>query len=181
MTSHYTWRSVTTLHNFGGALGQPLGHFLLGSHNLMVTALGSCVKWPLVYKMNQRQQGQSGTGPSGPESWFEWLDDEAQPSRLRAYNCLKGALSLTDRPWQQIYTHTTIASTGHTALPSLPLHLVLDDDSLWAGGNWLSSKGPVHTGPKSSVPSHSRSIRGILAVEGAWKLGLTTFTRIPKF
>jgi hypothetical protein len=24
------------------------GHFLLGSHNLMVTALGLCVKWPLV-------------------------------------------------------------------------------------------------------------------------------------
>ena len=23
------------------------GHFLLGSHNLMVTALDSCVKWPL--------------------------------------------------------------------------------------------------------------------------------------
>ena len=25
-----------------------IGHFLLGSHNHMVTALGSCVKWPLV-------------------------------------------------------------------------------------------------------------------------------------
>ena len=24
------------------------GHFHLGSHNFMVTALGSCVKWPLV-------------------------------------------------------------------------------------------------------------------------------------
>jgi hypothetical protein len=24
------------------------GHILLGSHNFMVTALGSCVKWPLV-------------------------------------------------------------------------------------------------------------------------------------
>ena len=24
-----------------------LGHFLLGSHNFVVTALGSCVKWPL--------------------------------------------------------------------------------------------------------------------------------------
>jgi hypothetical protein len=23
------------------------GHFLLGSHNFIVTALGSCVKWPL--------------------------------------------------------------------------------------------------------------------------------------
>ena len=24
-----------------------IGHFLLGSHNFMVTALGLCVKWPL--------------------------------------------------------------------------------------------------------------------------------------
>jgi hypothetical protein len=27
MASHYTWGSVTTLHNFGGALGQPLDTF----------------------------------------------------------------------------------------------------------------------------------------------------------
>ena len=27
------------------------GHFLLGSHNFMVTALGLCVKWPLVPAM----------------------------------------------------------------------------------------------------------------------------------
>ena len=25
------------------------GHFLLGSHNFIVTTLGSCVKWPLRY------------------------------------------------------------------------------------------------------------------------------------
>ena len=35
MTSHYTWGSVTTLHDFGGVLGRHFGHFLLGSHNLM--------------------------------------------------------------------------------------------------------------------------------------------------
>ena len=28
-------------------LGTAFGHLLLGSHNLMVTALGSCVKWSL--------------------------------------------------------------------------------------------------------------------------------------
>ena len=38
---------MTTLRDFGSVLGQPLGHFLLGSHNFMVTALVSCVKWPL--------------------------------------------------------------------------------------------------------------------------------------
>ena len=46
MTSHYTWGSVTILHEFGGVLGRPLDTFLLGSHNFMVTALGSCVRWP---------------------------------------------------------------------------------------------------------------------------------------
>jgi hypothetical protein len=40
---------MTTLHDFGSVLGRPLGHFLLGFHNFMVTALGSCVKWPLHY------------------------------------------------------------------------------------------------------------------------------------
>ena len=45
MTSHYTWGSVTTLQDFGGELGRPFGHLLLGSHKATVTALGSCVKW----------------------------------------------------------------------------------------------------------------------------------------
>ena len=31
------------IHDFGGVLGQPLDHVLLGCHNFMVTALGSCV------------------------------------------------------------------------------------------------------------------------------------------
>ena len=31
------------------------GRFLLGSHNLMVTALGLCVKWPLVPETITRQ------------------------------------------------------------------------------------------------------------------------------
>ena len=39
---------MTTLHDFGGGIGTAFEHFLLGSHNFMVTALGSCVKWPLV-------------------------------------------------------------------------------------------------------------------------------------
>ena len=40
MTSHYTRISVTTLHDVGGTA---FGHFLLGSHNLVVTSLASCV------------------------------------------------------------------------------------------------------------------------------------------
>jgi hypothetical protein len=46
MASHYTRGSVTTLHGFLKCLGTAFGHFCLGSHNFMVTALGSCVKWP---------------------------------------------------------------------------------------------------------------------------------------
>jgi hypothetical protein len=47
ITPHSTQESMTTLHDVGGVLGRPLGTFLLDSHNLMVTALGSCVRWPL--------------------------------------------------------------------------------------------------------------------------------------
>ena len=46
---HYTWGSVTTLHEIGVVLRRPsFAHFLSGSHNFMVTALGSCMKRPLV-------------------------------------------------------------------------------------------------------------------------------------
>ena len=39
---------MTTLHDVGGVLGRmAFRHFLVGSHKLMVTALGSCVKGPL--------------------------------------------------------------------------------------------------------------------------------------
>ena len=34
------------IHDFGGVLGWPLDTFFLDSHKVMVTALGSCVKWP---------------------------------------------------------------------------------------------------------------------------------------
>ena len=36
---HTTW--------FWRCLGMAIGHFVLGSHNFIVTALGSCVKWPI--------------------------------------------------------------------------------------------------------------------------------------
>ena len=49
MTSHYTWGSVTHTTWFWRCLGTTFGHFLLGYHNFMVTARGSCVKWPLLY------------------------------------------------------------------------------------------------------------------------------------
>ena len=39
---------MTALHDFEDVLGQPLDTFLLSSHNIMATALGSCVKWPLI-------------------------------------------------------------------------------------------------------------------------------------
>jgi cytochrome c oxidase subunit IV len=39
---------MTTPHDFGGCVGTAFGHFLFDPHNFMVTALGSCLKWPLV-------------------------------------------------------------------------------------------------------------------------------------
>ena len=46
MTSHYIWGLVTTLQDLRGVLGRPFEHILLGSHNFMVMALCSYVKWP---------------------------------------------------------------------------------------------------------------------------------------
>ena len=59
MTLHYTWGFVTTLHDFGGVLGWPLITFLLGSHNFVVTALGSCVKWLLVLERTKLSQSKT--------------------------------------------------------------------------------------------------------------------------
>jgi hypothetical protein len=39
---------MSTLHDFGGVLGRPLDAFFWALTNLMVAALGSCVKWPLM-------------------------------------------------------------------------------------------------------------------------------------
>ena len=46
MPSHYTWGSMSILHDFERCLGTTFGHFLLGSQNFMIIALGSFVKWP---------------------------------------------------------------------------------------------------------------------------------------
>ena len=47
-TLHLRVRVHTTL--FWRCVGMAFGHFLFGSHNFMVTALGSCVKWSIVSK-----------------------------------------------------------------------------------------------------------------------------------
>ena len=49
MTSHYTRGSVTTRHDFLGVLGRPLSTLILSLTIFMVTAFGSCVKWPINY------------------------------------------------------------------------------------------------------------------------------------
>ena len=46
LTSHYTWGSVTTLHDFVGVLGWPLDTLFWALTIFMVTALGSCMMWP---------------------------------------------------------------------------------------------------------------------------------------
>jgi len=60
MASHYTWESVTTIHDLKGVLGRPLDTFLLGSHNFMVTALESCVKWPLMQLLCHQNRSLDG-------------------------------------------------------------------------------------------------------------------------
>jgi hypothetical protein len=50
MTLHYTWGSVTILHDFGGVLGRALDTFFLGSRNFMVIALSLCVSGPYSHR-----------------------------------------------------------------------------------------------------------------------------------
>ena len=65
---HYTWGSMTTLHTwFWRCVGTAFGHFLLGSHNFMITALDSCVKWPF-------SKNKNCNGLVNPESTTKNLD-----------------------------------------------------------------------------------------------------------
>jgi hypothetical protein len=56
-----------------------VGHFLLESHNSMVTALGSCVEWPLVdnpfatLAINNRPHPSSTVVKVQERSWDEVL------------------------------------------------------------------------------------------------------------
>jgi hypothetical protein len=132
----------------------------------------SWVRWPLVYNVKQHEQ-------LGTEIWFEWLDDEAEPSRSRAYNCVKGPLHLTDRSWQQIYTY--ILSYLHRpdlVAVSLPLHLVLDD---------ISEPGDIDSQIRAS--SHGSQVLSPKSLEanpcnlcrrGSMEVGTCHFTRGSK-
>jgi hypothetical protein len=53
-TSHYTWGSMTTLHDFGGVLGRPLDTFFWALTISWSWLLGRVWKWPLglVYTIN---------------------------------------------------------------------------------------------------------------------------------
>ena len=79
---------MTTLHDFGGGLGTAFGCFLLGSHNLMVTALGSCMKWPSFRTTSHTSMrasdynisstligGKGGAGPSSLHTMLEGLHE----------------------------------------------------------------------------------------------------------
>ena len=48
MTSHHTWGSVTTLHDFGGVLGWTLNTFFWAPAVIMVTALGPKPQNPIL-------------------------------------------------------------------------------------------------------------------------------------
>jgi hypothetical protein len=57
MTSHYTWGSVTTLHDFGGVLGQPLDIFfwaLIISWSQLLARVWSGPEWALGLRWSSR-------------------------------------------------------------------------------------------------------------------------------
>ena len=70
MTSHYTGGSVTTQHDFGTCIGMAFGHFLLGSHNFVGTALGSCVKWPLLKASPMTLHLRSYIRDADADAWY---------------------------------------------------------------------------------------------------------------
>ena len=95
--SHYTWGSGTTLHAFGGVLGRPLDTFHLGSHNFMVTALGSCVKWPSYFRSIGHNLMCDTT------LWITWFE-----LRCRSRSMISPTLSYFSCQVYQAYVPTSI-------------------------------------------------------------------------
>ena len=52
-------------------VGIGFGHFLLGSQNFMVTALGSCMKWPLGNLLNPNYQSESIQVITKVSTWLD--------------------------------------------------------------------------------------------------------------
>ena len=67
MTSHYTWRLVTTLHGFGGALGRPLDTFFWAL-TIPWSRLLARVKWPPVALTRARKQSTRARGTHFPQN-----------------------------------------------------------------------------------------------------------------
>ena len=67
MASHYTWGSVTTLHDFGGVCWDGLWALSFGLLQFSQSRLfGPCVKWPLVMPRSTQQAARICTeGPCG--------------------------------------------------------------------------------------------------------------------
>ena len=70
-TLHLRIRDHTTW--FWRCLGTASWHFLLGSHNVMVTALDSCVKWPLAQRSWVSKWANDRGEPTVSYKWTSWV------------------------------------------------------------------------------------------------------------
>ena len=104
MTSHWTWGSVTTLHGSRGVLGRPLGTFFWSSHNLTVTALASCVKWPFISPPNLCIFPYTGWA----RVWSPCTIALAKVCRLRSYDRGEPAVSYKWTGWFWDITGKTV-------------------------------------------------------------------------
>jgi hypothetical protein len=110
ITSHYTWGPVTTVHDVGSVLGRASDTFLLGSHNVMVTALGSRVKWPLLLC----ESGGEYSGRLKPLT-ASVAGDEAADCALRPFPSARWQDTSVLSPYQRPQTSSLISSSTQTA------------------------------------------------------------------
>jgi hypothetical protein len=78
-------------------LGWPFRHFLLGSRKFMVTALGSCVKWPrsclFVCLMRVKHRNDFSSHPPYPEGSFSRRGETPNQSGFVRDLCCKEKVS----------------------------------------------------------------------------------------
>jgi hypothetical protein len=72
---------MTTLHDFGGVLGRSWDTFIWALTILMVTALGSSVKWALEHPQRARQRLPStALGRRGNFGTPQWAREDSRQS-----------------------------------------------------------------------------------------------------
>ena len=136
MTSHYTWRSMTTLHGLGGALGRPLDTFFWVLTISWSSALGLCGTWPLLLFFFHYKMGDTFWGHP------KWKSCKFLFKNYVGHNKLVIYAMLNTWAYTRMWKFWTINMNSPFLLVNLPLTMV--ELCGWGSWGWNSQSLLTH-------------------------------------